>query len=178
MTASIFAAHGLEHKGNQGCEHVGVKNTIRKWYKHDHHHPMPLPDKVVRHLRSYVDSLDVDFWKGDAYYYPLWHHMNPKIVSIRRDLDAATASLRAKNHFAAAWDIDEVRRVQKMRYDYMDELIAKHGGVCVYTDELIAGNYTSLQEAFDYCGLEFKPEIATRVIDPTQWHFPSKVTVR
>ena len=37
----------------------------------------------------------------------------------------------------------------------MKQLQEQHGGVFVDTDEIIEGDFTTIQAAIEYCGLEF-----------------------
>lgn len=43
-------------------------------------------------------------------------------------------------------------------------------GVWVDTDEIISGDYSSLENAFDYCGIPLNVGIAEEQIDRKLWH--------
>jgi hypothetical protein len=169
MTARIFAAHGLKHKGNNNCEKKEIDKWIKQYYQKDHLNPEPAP--YIKGFKAYIESLGIDLWKGDVMYYPLFHRLKPKIVCIKRDVESVVKSLRAKNPGAKSLNADKVRQIILTRYEYMDELKEKHGGVDVFTDQLIKGDYSSLEEAFEYCEIPFKEKIARNEIDPSRWHY-------
>ncbi|KKK79466.1 hypothetical protein LCGC14_2833210, partial [marine sediment metagenome] len=49
----------------------------------------------------------------------------------------------------------DAEHAAKWRFKYMKQLQEQHGGVFVDTDEIIKGNFTTIQAAIEYCGLEF-----------------------
>ena len=57
------------------------------------------------------------------------------------------------------WD---VAHIVQQQMDYMNDL----PGVFVNTEELAQGDLSSLEDAFDYCGLDFDRKIAEAFIDP------------
>ena len=168
LTARIFLRHLRGEIGQANGEHKGIENWIRQRYTKDHQNPCPLP--YLPGFREYLDSLKLDLWKGDVMYFPLFE--NEKAVFIKRDVDSVVKSLMAKNNRAAKQDPEKVKNLIQTRYNYMDQIQSVYGGATVYTDELIEGDYSSLEMAFEYCGLPFNPEIARSEIDPKRWHFP------
>lgn len=43
-------------------------------------------------------------------------------------------------------------------------------GIDVFIDEVVRGDYSSLEEAFDYCDIPFDEKIADAFIDPNKWN--------
>jgi len=95
--------------------------------------------------------------KHSAMYYPVWHEFRPKFVCVRRSDSGVKASEKATGMTA---DIE----AHKAALD-------ASGGVDVFTDELVSGDYSSLERAFSHCGVEFDPAIADDFIDPSLWHY-------
>ena len=52
--------------------------------------------------------------------------------------------------------------IVKQQMEYMENL----PGVFVNTEELVQDDLSSLEEAFDYCGLIFNVKLAEKFIDP------------
>lgn len=171
MTARIFERHGLRHKGNKNCENMAIQKWIKARYQKDHFKLKPAP--YLEGFKEYVLSQGVDFWKGDVMYYTLFEPLGPKLIYIKRDIESVVRSISAKNKGAEKAGPKTVRNLIQFRYNYMDALKAIHGGIEVFTDELIQGNYSSLERAFEYCGLDFDPKHADQEIDPTKWHYPT-----
>lgn len=174
MIAKIFAAHGVKNKmsGDYPYEDWHIKKWLRdSGFKQDHGNPKPVPDWLVSKFQPFIKAHNTGFWKGDAFEFPLFEPLNPKILTIIRDLDCAAASLQDKNPSAAKQKTSEVKRLQQLRYDYAASIINKYGGVTMYADEIVDGNYASLKAAMEYCGITFDPEKADKIIDPSKWHF-------
>lgn len=176
MTARIFAGHGFRHKmkgtpGQYYFEDQEVRDWVKARFKQNHDNPKPIPSELVADFQGFIKRHDIELFKGNAFWFPLFEPLKPKIISVIRNLDSAAKSLQDKNPLAKKMSIDEIKRIKQCQYDYADAMIQKHGGCKVYTDQLIDGDYSSIRTAIEYCGKQFDESIAQSVIDPKQWHF-------
>ena len=96
-------------------------------------------------------------WKGLPDYHPYLMPYNPKIITIKRKIENVIASEEADPYWAS---------VTRRRVELMEEL----NGVEVDTDQVISGDFTSLEAAFDHCGIAFDPLLSERQIDRSLWH--------
>lgn len=174
FTARIFAEHGLEHNGNENYENQRIKHWVKSRFIINHSNPKLLTpaESAIKEFKRLVEEEQINLWKGAVMFYPLFHQFKPKIVGIQRDMDAATRSIMNKN--SGAKDYDKTYSIINKRYQLMDGIVDQYGGVIVQPDELVKGDYSSLEQAFDYCELEFDPAIARNVIDPSKWHFKNE----
>lgn len=143
--AIIHAVGPVVHEGR-------VAEPVRGW-----------PEAVEQIIRrdGYKDGPWL--WKGSAMYWRLWEAMQPVYVCVRRKREAIIASGRETGYFRATdHAIDaHVRAMDHLR----DEL----GGVDVDADAVVAGDHTTLEQAFDAAGLEMRPRIVDDWVEPSLW---------
>lgn len=178
MTAGIFAKHGVwvgpYRKGD-------TKNA--KGYFESLPFKRAIIDRVGPIVHKGILAPKLKGWKADAVmlikrhgytggpwlvkhsamYYPLWHEFDAKYICVRRDLKSVERSGQASGMLRNPKAIGP--HVEAM--DYVRDNL---GGVDVFTDEIVKGDYSSLERAFDACGLDFNPAIADEFVDPTLWH--------
>lgn len=102
--------------------------------------------------------------KHSAMYYPLWHDFDAKYICVRRDIDSIRRSGKASGYLKSAGAI-------KNHVDAMDYVRDNLGGVDVFTDEIISGDYSSLRRAFSHVGLAMTKFIVDDFVDPSLWHY-------
>jgi len=74
--------------------------------------------------------------------------------------------------------IESIITAQNVEGQYIDLVYKRHAlleqldGPWVDTDEIMAGNFESLQCAFDHCSLDFDVELAKSCIREDLWHHP------
>lgn len=181
MTAGLFAHHGVwvgsYQEGNRLNERGyfeghAVKKLIKSWHNAIVHKGIlakELPgfrDEVERAIRrdGYEDGPWL--WKGSALYHPAFFEFKPKWVVVRRDKEATIAScLKSK-----LLNTPRVREVIDLHHSEMDRLV-EQGAVEVKTDELVKGDYSSLEAALNHCGIEMKFDVVSEFIDPKLWHY-------
>jgi len=96
-------------------------------------------------------------WKGLPDYHPYLEPYNPKVIKIKRKIGSVLKSQ----------DTDEYwQSVTLRRLDLMDSI----DGVEVDTDQVVSGNFVTLEKAFIHCGLAFNSELAEDQIDRSLWH--------
>jgi hypothetical protein len=164
MVAGIFAAHGFwngesyDGVGYETYENVQVKDVIRE-NKH----------RLTR--GEFVEPFDIEFeperepwfWKGPVEFYPCFQHLDPVVILVRRDIEATARSVLARHPYG---EIEYARKLAIQRHNLMNQV----DGINVYSDELIAGDYSSIKHAIYACGVDFSRELADQVIQPKLWH--------
>jgi len=183
MVTSIFHKHGLwigqceaiNRFGYFSFENTDIRNKLRNLVEPDLQSPTRIKrfvdrftqDTVRRVLRrivppntQWVYKTMIDSWRMFDGLYP-----GIKFVFVKRNIDAVLASARDKDDHP---DI-HAAAIVRAKYEFMDGLSESRGIPFVNTDELIEGNYTSLEEAFAYCGITFDSGIADFIIKPEKW---------
>ena len=179
MTAGLFAEHGV---WTGPCRPPGPQNAK------GHFESLPIRDEIIKTVGAIVQkgvlAPEVKGWRGrveniirkagykegpwlfksSAMYYPLWHEFNPTFVCVRRNLEAIEQSGKATGYFRRPKAIQP--HVKAM--DYVRDNM---GGIDVFSDEVIAGDYSSLERAFDAAGLEMDERIVSDFVDPSLWHY-------
>lgn len=182
MTAEIFRRHGVFFGNSWGIEdrqrigyneHRWIKTKIRNWRKElyinailkDKGSPYPEPD--CDFATEWIAELKRNGWdevapwgvKVDVFCYNLFEQWPSSHIGIwRNEDDIAESCLRVLRH-----------RTNK-KEDWLKIIRAHHALIdalnipVINTDELVAGNYKTLEAAFDHVGLEFDPSIAKGTI--------------
>lgn len=178
MTAGIFAHHGVW---------VGPYRQGDQYNAKGYFESTPFKHLLLKHAGTVVKDAriakPVDGWremakktvkangysggpwlvKHTALYYRLWHEFTEaRYICVRRDLDGVYKSWRKTGMVRNMATAD-------VHLKAMDDINTRLGGVDVYTDEVVRGNYSSLEKAFDYCGLSFDSTIADSFVDPSLW---------
>tara|TARA_Y100000310_G_scaffold286634_2_gene310979 strand:- start:385 stop:972 length:588 start_codon:yes stop_codon:yes gene_type:complete len=178
MIAGIFAAHGVwcgkTREGDQYnpkgyYENRAIKALIKEHTDWNFLGDVPmfpaLRGKVEQIIRGEGYGGGPWLVKQGAQFYRLWDEWTPKYVFIRRPLDDVMASYTRSGFLKGRYDEVQTRWIVQRNNSVMDHL----EGADVQTDDVVNGNYSSLEEAFQYCGLTFNPEIAAEFIDGRFW---------
>jgi len=179
MTAGIFAKHGVwvgpykagDNKNQKGYfESLPFKQAIIERVGEIVHKGVLAP-QVEGWKDQAIDLIERNGYecgpwlvKHSAMYYPLWHEFDAKYICVRRDLKAIERSGQSSGMLRNPKAIPP--HVEAM--DYVRDNL---GGVDVFTDEIVKGDYSSLERAFEACGLDFNPAIANTFIEPNLWHY-------
>lgn len=182
MTAGIFAKHGVwvgetrqgdAHNPKGYFENLAVKRLIyrcagmKRLTAHNH-----LVEPVDGWADGIRDILAREGYRGGpwlvkhgAMAWRLWHEFEPNWVCVRRrnSVESARRMVRPGNGLTLREIVDFHRR-------QMDIVRDRHGGVDVFTDDVVQGDYSSLERAFAHCGLTFDPAIADTFVEPRYWH--------
>lgn len=179
MTAGIFARHGVwvgpykdgDSRNAKGYyESLPFKQAIIKTVGKIVHKGVLAPE--VKGWRQTAERIlenngyDGGPWlvKHSAMYYPIWHEFSPKFICVRRNVESVKKSGKASGYLTNAAAIQP--HVEAM--DYVRDHL---GGVDVFTDEVVYGNFESLRRAFDHAGISFVPGIADDFVEPNLWHY-------
>ena len=179
MTAGLFAKHGVwvgpYRKGDSRNAKGYYESAPFKQSLVDNCGRLAPDGKLAKPVEGWRNIaellLDDHGYKGgpwlvkhSAMYYPVWHEFSPQYICVRRDLRAVEQSGKATGYFRNSAAIEP--HVEAL--DYVRDNL---GGVDVFTDEIVQGNYSSLQPAFDACGLKMDESIVRDFVDPTLWHY-------
>jgi hypothetical protein len=147
----------MVNAGYIGYENQIIKGWLRKEYGR-------LPDCLFEPHKAQVDQSFVSamvppddpwFFKCAVHYYDVFKHLNPFTIFVERSIDGCTESYVSKAHPndpMSNWV--EARATIKSRFEMMKVLQEQYGGVTVNTDQVIAGNFNTLEDAFELCRLE------------------------
>lgn len=84
-------------------------------------------------------------------YFNAWKDLNPYNIFIKRDPVGVANSIVQKQIGDYKSAIDAIN----WRYDYMDRIQDSYGGVFIDTDKIINGYYGEIEQALNYCGIEY-----------------------
>ena len=90
-------------------------------------------------------------------------------VLVLRDTESIIKSQQAKRGG------NDVMEYVEMYVDGINDLHQEHGFPIIQSDEVIAGEYASIEAAMDYCGVSFDPDTAENCIDRGIWHYEHKL---
>lgn len=173
MVAGLFHSHGiwagLCRQGNEFnekgfFENIDIKKVLLKY-----HGRITAPKEYDPRFTDEVKPLlpDIPYLiKHSAVYWVAWREFTPKWVFVRRNVDSCLKSCK-KVGFLGKEPLKQIER----HHEAMDYVKKLHGGENIYSDELIAGDYSSLERAFNYCGIKIDLEIVKGFIDPRLWHY-------
>ncbi len=139
--------------------------------------PIKPRDEYIINIKTVVDRTipkDVDYWmfKTSVETYPLFVQFDPIFVFVERDEDQATESMHEKQRVRGrVTQKSEIREIYQRRMDTMSDIKDECGGEWVNTDELMSGNYKSIQRAVEYSGLDYDPELVDASIHKKKWHY-------
>lgn len=180
MVAGLFAAHGVwvgtywpgdQWNAKGHFENVPIRNALKERFGKIVGTGEPADpvdgwrDKCLGLIRG--DGYDGGPWlfKGTAMYWPLWGEFSPRWVCVRRSLDAIRSSGEASGMLRGVSDA-----ALQAHVDALDHIRDDLGGVDVDTSALVGeGDYSTLERAFEHCGIEMDPEIVDEFIDPGLW---------
>jgi hypothetical protein len=89
-----------------------------------------------------------------------------KFVCVTRHINSVIRSL-AERHSVEVTD-DLVAAVNE-RISAIETMSAECGFPLVKSDEVVSGDYRTLEDAFAYCGMEFSREKADQCVDRRKW---------
>jgi len=176
LTAGIFRDHGVwfgecrdyhEFAPTGACENLRMKRILKSFAG-----PIvspgiecpPFPDFGEK-IKAVMNDQEYDggpcAFKHSAMYHAVWDFCKPYFICCRRGKEAVMASGKRSTMFAAngeSWDRHQ---------EVMDKVV----GVNVYGDRYFEGDWSDLQTAFEFCGLEFDVNIAEKLLDHKHKHF-------
>jgi hypothetical protein len=114
----------------------------------------------------------MNVWKGAVEYYPLWQALESEGLTIQphivwRPMDAVKESLAAKRQGRVDYQALDV--ITQKRYDILSGLAADYAFPVIETDNIVKGDLSSIQQAFEHYNHTFDPSLAGEVIKPEKW---------
>ena len=180
LVSKIFANHGVwwgntyaTTKGYQMYENQNIKRIQKEIIKPKKGilpfcEELELTEEVVnkfhesleRYISQQMQSITTarGKWsmKTGVEYFNAWKDLNPYNVFIKRDPDEVAKSIVEKG----IGGYQQALAATHWRYNYMDRIQDRYGGVFVNTDKIINGDYTDIKQAIAYCGIEYsKPYV-------------------
>ena len=183
MTAGIFHQHGVwiggckpghckNPRGN--FENIKIKQLLKDWYGRE-----LLRDTIYwkEGFRKDVEAiLDEEGCHGrwlvkhSAIYWRTWKEYNPKWVLVRRDKEATFKSCKNIGFYNATHTDEQIRQIIDSHHHEMD-VVRELGGIDIFTEEIINGNYKNLERAMDYCDIDMDKSIVDEFVEPEYWHY-------
>lgn len=108
-------------------------------------------------------------FKCTVMYWPAFQVMQPHYVCVFRNDQSIFASNRATRMFGQFLSDTELRDNIKRQNKELHTLVKLGDAHPVYTDELIEGNYSSIEYALTERGVAFNREAVEEFIEPTLW---------
>lgn len=179
VTTRIFHEHGLwvgsynSKNGYPSYENNDIKGSMPQMV---HRHKDGNGQRILRtdigNVRRLIrENFPADNWvaKVGIDWWNVWHGLFDGLsyVFVKRSIEGVAQSLHNKH----GRDLQRSRIMVERRYLAMDSLSKKYDVPIVMTDELIAGDYSSIESAMSKCGMKFDARIADRCIDRKKWHY-------
>jgi hypothetical protein len=170
MVASVFHAHGLWfgstdrlRAGYDSFENSQIKAYLKTTYGElpaRFVDPVPGIDKWLDNVPHGARMA----FKCAVAYFPVFKHLNPCWIYVKRDVADTATSFMAKRGPQDTRPRKAVEAMIAERFALMDELRDRHGGVSVDTDAVMSGDRSTLRRAVEYCGIDYDPEKTVRGI--------------
>lgn len=174
MTAGIFRLHGCwEGRCREGDkinpkgyhENLDVKDIlIRRFGRLAQ---TTAPAKPQQGFRQEVLRLSPEgkwFVKHSAMYRNAWFEFKPKFICVRRKTSGLLGSNKVTGFLGTRDELQMMRII-----DAHNEEMDRSEGVDVYTDELIEGDFTSIFNALEACGIVPDQEKIKNFVEPDYW---------
>jgi hypothetical protein len=145
---------------NQDIKALLFKYKQRYWKK-VHLTPVFEVPQFINDLKEIVPTIETWQMKTGVEYFNAFQPLNPYNVYILREPQAVAKSLCQKR---PGTDFTIALEAAKWRFDYMNQLQKKYGGIFVNTDNIIKGDFSEVKKAIEYCGLKYSEEETKRAI--------------
>jgi hypothetical protein len=182
MVAGIFREHeiftgtclGVTDLIPTGAvENIGLKQILKADY--------PLGLDTVKDFREGFRKKIETVMKQDGYeegpwmakhaavYWKVWDEFSPKFVIVKRNYESVINS-NTKSGMAGIRG-EQLKAAYNLNLHEMDCVHDKFGSPVIHSDKVIQGDFSEVEKAFDYCGLEFEIDRAETVVRPEHWHY-------
>lgn len=175
LTAGIFHHHGCwKGKYNTGCsfnpkgyfENLDAKEILIRRCGRLAQGIIPATPQAGfrKELLERLKPQGKWFVKCSAMYRAAWDEFDPTFVCVRRKTEGLIGSNR-KSGFMGTRDPDRL----KMIIDAHNREMDLSGGVDVFPDDLVNGDYSSIARALDHCGIEPDYDVIEDFVEPKYW---------
>jgi len=176
LVARIFAEHGFDPGpepvfscGYQTYENAAVWRFIEKYKRR-----MPLPGtgrpcEFMPGIEAAIpEPASNALVKVAMEYVTLFKHLEPRVITVKRDAEAIAASMCAKR--TPPEPPDRCIGAVHSRLRGLDAMRERWDGAEVNTDEIMAGDFSSVEAAFDHHGIPYDEDVARACVEPDKWH--------
>lgn len=184
MTAGLFAKHGVwygtsreaDSKNPKGYfENTHLKNLLKNTcgtglLRLSYNIPREqagFKSKVIKLLTDDGYQNGKYFFKHSALYWKVWHEFNPRFICVRRNFESTLNS--NYDFFNRAMSHEDLITIIKAHEREMSYIEKHYGAATIYTDQIIEGEYGSLQNAMAYCGIKMDFKIVDEFVEPKYW---------
>lgn len=172
MTTRIFHAHGV-WMGPDTENPIIKAEQIRRWGRLTHVRSLAtcqpqdgFKDFVERAIVEQGYEHGPWLYKQSALYSNAWAEWFPQPTFIGIHRTNNVDAIRARPAMVGGGTREDVERLVARH-----EEIIQRADAIVHTDEVVAGNFASLADAFEVAGLKFDARIASQTINPAKWHY-------
>lgn len=156
MTAGIFAAHGVWTGDCFGPHKINKKGffenrRMKTWFSLHGNNTAGFVQYVLEILSLEGHRGGPCLFKCGWERIPMWEEFDPKFIYCRRPYKQVAAS-RLDAGFS-----DMGQQAFEKAQRTMDESLERNGGVDVFPDQFTDGDFSSIINALEYCGI--KPDI-------------------
>lgn len=182
MVSHIFRDHGvwlgecepkMSNLPTGGGENIQIKTILRSMFSGGlgemKQHIPGFREKVERVLSKQGYEEGPWAMKHALAYWRAWDEFDPYYILIERDKD----QLLASNNNSGVAGVSGKQLLDMYEKNEQEMKHIKTFAPTIKTSEIIKGDYSSIEDAFRYCGLDFDPNIANSVINPELWHYGS-----
>lgn len=185
LVAKIFAAHGFDTGGERHFSHgtevfedgrrcpwryeTFENVAVKQWIK-DRKSKLPV---VTGEFCNYIHGIEKCIppnavVKIGVEYLPLFEKLNPKVITVKRNINSIAMSWVSKRHNQekAKQSIPGLH----LRIAALDVALKKWGGAEIDTDQIMSGDFSGVRAAFKHHGLEFDEDKAQACVEPDKWH--------
>ena len=172
LVAKIFVRHGFDPGperifscGYETFENAGVVRFVRE-------HKPEINLRTGRFC-NFVPGVDKcippnGVVKIGVEYLTLFEHLQPKVITVKRDPWSIARSLATKRGHPD--QADGAYNGIIVRFAALDRALKKHNGAEINTDQIMAGDFSGVAAAFRHHGLDYDEDIVRACIDRQKWH--------
>lgn len=116
-------------------------------------------------VKEYVPEEGKWIAKFSAMYWPMWVSFDPVWICVRRQRGGIIAS-NMKTNFMNSQDLKKINYLIDRHSVAMDSV----DGIDVKTDDVAAGEFSTIQRAIEGAGLEFDESVTREFVSPDLWN--------
>ena len=176
LVAKIFHAHGFDYGPEPvfSCGYKTYENAaVWRWIDKNKGRLQPIPTgrgcKYAPGIEACIPRPTSNAMvKVAMEYVTLFKKLSPRVITVRRDPEAIAASTCAKRSppEPPSRCIGPVMK----RLNGLERMRQQYNGAEVNTDELMAGDFSSIEAAFQHHGFNYDDDLARSCVDPDKWH--------
>ena len=101
-------------------------------------------------------------------YATLFQFLDPMVITVKRDPQSIARSMATKRGHPE--QAPSCLPGIHLRFRLMDRARERWNGAEINTDEIMAGDFSTVEAAFKHHGLEYDEQIARDCVKPEKWH--------